>query len=51
MVPSHIFITDLDPVRCSQAVLCSLECEAKEEELMGIDMLLLNEKGMLIFSP
>nr|VDD21051.1 unnamed protein product [Brassica oleracea] len=38
MVPSHIFITDLDPV-------------PKEEELMGIDMLLLNEKGMLIFSP
>ncbi|CAN6841466.1 unnamed protein product [Brassica oleracea] len=49
MVPSHIFITDLDPVRCSQAVLCSLECEAKEEELMGIDMLLLNEKGVLRF--
>ncbi|WZZ31655.1 hypothetical protein YC2023_015056 [Brassica napus] len=36
MVPSHIFITDLDPV-------------PKEEELMGIDMLLLNEKGVLRF--
>ncbi|KAF2605208.1 hypothetical protein F2Q70_00025041 [Brassica cretica] len=66
MVPSHIFITDLDLVRCSQAVvtrllrfcvawnvnsavLCSLECEAKEEEVMGIDMLLVNEKGVLRF--
>ncbi|KAG5415109.1 hypothetical protein IGI04_002676 [Brassica rapa subsp. trilocularis] len=33
----------------SSAALCSLECEAKEEELMGIDMLLLNEKGVLRF--
>nr|VDD06214.1 unnamed protein product [Brassica oleracea] len=36
MVPSHIFITDVDLV-------------PKEEELMGIDMLLLNEKGALRF--
>ncbi|KAG2280395.1 hypothetical protein Bca4012_048710 [Brassica carinata] len=35
--------------KTSSAVLCSLECEAKEEELMGIDMLLLNEKGVLRF--
>ncbi|CAN6832588.1 unnamed protein product [Brassica oleracea] len=36
MVPSHIFITDLDLV-------------PKEEEVMGIDMLLVNEKGVLRF--